>query len=215
MKSRQWVHFFRTTLLIGGLCAFLVGLVVQWDRYVEVITKFDPWSIFMETIWLVGMGFLFSLVSQMGFFSYLTVHRFGLGLFRSPGLWNMIQVFLIIVALIDFVYLQSLFSNENSSLWSHILVALFISVVAGGVAYKKAKETNRLAFVPTLFFMTVVTMLEWVPALKADNTDMMYLMLVPLLACNMYQVLTLHKITQQTKTTTNKKHVNKKVVSSV
>jgi KinB signaling pathway activation protein len=214
MKSRQWVRFFRTTLLIGGLCTFFIGLFVQWDWYAELLMKFDTWSILMEVIWLLGMGFLFSLVSQMGFFAYLTVHRFGLGFFRTPGLWNMIQIFLIVIALVDFLYLQSVFSNEES-LWSHILMALFISTVAGGVAYKKAKETNRLAFVPTLFFMIVVTMLEWVPALKADDTNMMYLMLVPLLVCNMYQVLTLHKITQQNTASKNDKRVSKKVASSV
>ncbi|GGE84437.1 KinB-signaling pathway activation protein [Priestia taiwanensis] len=216
MKSRQWVRFFLTTLLIGGLSTFFVAIVMKWEKYIEVFTSFDGMKILTEVIWLVGMGFLFSLVSQMGFFAYLTVHRFGLGFFRTPSLWNIIQVFLIVIALVDFLYLQSVFSNEDLSFLSHLLAVVCIGIVAVGVAYKKAKETNKFAFVPTLFFMIVVTMIEWVPALKANNKDMMYLMIVPLLVCNMYQVLKLHKITQATMTKAKPtKQKSKKVASSV
>ena len=52
------------------------------------------------------MGFLFSVISQMGFFAYLTVHRFGLGIFKSVSLWNAVQVVLILFVLFDFVYLR-------------------------------------------------------------------------------------------------------------
>ena len=54
--------------------------------------------------------------------------------------------------------------------------------------------TNRNAFVPTLFFMFAVTVLEAVPALKLDIAASTIFMLAPLLVCNAWQILTLHKI---------------------
>jgi KinB signaling pathway activation protein len=42
--------------------------------------------------------------------------------------------------------------------------------------------------------MFVVTTIEWVPALRANEESWLYLMLIPLLICNAYQLLILHKI---------------------
>ena len=47
---------------------------------------------------------------------------------------------------------------------------------------------------PALFFMVVVTILEWVPALRINDTDWLYLMVIPLLLCNAYQLLILHRL---------------------
>ena len=46
-------------------------LILIWSKY------------YLHLLWLFGIGLIFSLVSQMGFFAYLTVHRFGLGIFKS------------------------------------------------------------------------------------------------------------------------------------
>jgi KinB signaling pathway activation protein len=62
------------------------------------------------------------------------------------------------------------------------------------VSYIKMKETNKGAFIPALFFMIVVTIVEWVPALRQNDLSWLILMLVPLFICNAYQLLTLHKI---------------------
>ena len=54
--------------------------------------------------------------------------------------------------------------------------------------------TNRNAFIPTLFFMCAVSVLEAVPALKLDNAASSLFMLAPLFVCNAWQILILHKI---------------------
>ena len=54
--------------------------------------------------------------------------------------------------------------------------------------------TNRNAFIPTLFFMCAVSVLEAVPALKLDNAASSLFMLAPLLVCNAWQILILHKV---------------------
>jgi KinB signaling pathway activation protein len=64
------------------------------------------------------------------------------------------------------------------------------------VAYLKAKWTKKHAFVSALFFMIVVTTLEWIPVLMVDEKYVdryVTILLFPLLAVNAYQLLKLPK----------------------
>lgn len=198
MNSRKWVRLFFTTLFLGGISTVFIGFVLEWDKYVKFFQNFDGKEILAVSFWLMGVGFIFSVISQMGFFAYLTIHRFGLGMFRSSSLWNAVQLFFIAFVLFDFVYLRSvLITNGEVSLGNNILVAGMLFVFGAIVAYIKSKETNKKAFVPALFFMVVVTILEWVPALRINDTDWLYLMVIPLLLCNAYQLLVLHRLIGQ------------------
>ncbi|EJS16753.1 hypothetical protein IKS_00141 [Bacillus cereus VDM062] len=198
MNSRKWVRLFFTTLFLGGISTVFIGFVLEWDKYVKFFQNFDGKEILAISFWLMGVGFIFSVISQMGFFAYLTIHRFGLGMFRSSSLWNTVQLFFIAFVLFDFVYLRSvLVANGEVSLGNNILVAGMLFVFGAIVAYIKSKETNKKAFVPALFFMVVVTILEWVPALRINDTDWLYLMVIPLLLCNSYQLLVLHRLIGQ------------------
>ncbi|HDX9613693.1 TPA: KinB signaling pathway activation protein KbaA [Bacillus toyonensis] len=199
MNSRKWVRLFLTTLFLGGVSTVIIGFVLEWDKYDKFFQNFDVKEILAVSFWLMGVGFIFSVISQMGFFAYLTIHRFGLGMFRSSSLWNVVQLFFIAFVLFDFVYLRSvLIANGEVSLGNNILVAGILFVFGAIVAYIKSKETNKKAFVPALFFMVVVTILEWVPALRINDTDWLYLMVIPLLLCNAYQLLILHRLIGRT-----------------
>ncbi|MBM6771136.1 KinB signaling pathway activation protein KbaA [Bacillus cereus] len=199
MNSRKWVRLFLTTLFLGGISTVIIGFVLEWDKYNEFFQNFDGKEILAVSFWLMGVGFIFSVISQMGFFAYLIIHRFGLGMFRSSSLWNAVQLFFIAFVLFDFVYLRSvLIANGEVSLGNNILVAGMLFVFGAIVAYVKSKETNKKAFVPALFFMVVVTILEWVPALRINDTDWLYLMVIPLLLCNAYQLLVLHRLIGKT-----------------
>lgn len=199
MNSRKWVRLFFTTLFLGGISTVIIGFVLEWDKYDKFFQNFDGKEILAVSFWLMGVGFIFSVISQMGFFAYLTIHRFGLGMFRSSSLWNIVQLFFIAFVLFDFVYLRSvLIANGEVSLGNNILVAGVLFMFGAIVAYIKSKETNKKAFVPALFFMVVVTILEWVPALRINDTDWLYLMVIPLLLCNAYQLLILHRLIGKT-----------------
>ncbi|MGE7891734.1 MULTISPECIES: KinB signaling pathway activation protein KbaA [Bacillus cereus group] len=199
MNSRKWVRLFLTTLFLGGISTVIIGFVLEWDKYNKFFQNSDGKEILAVSFWLMGVGFIFSVISQMGFFAYLTIHRFGLGMFRSSSLWNAVQLFFIAFVLFDFVYLRSvLIANGEVSLGNNILVAGILFVFGAIVAYVKSKETNKKAFVPALFFMVVVTILEWVPALRINDTDWLYLMVIPLLLCNAYQLLVLHRLIGKT-----------------
>ncbi|BDG41800.1 KinB-signaling pathway activation protein [Saccharococcus caldoxylosilyticus] len=196
MNSRKWVRLFLTTLAIGGITTAIIGIVFNWGQYQKLLLQLDVVEIFAVLMWHIGVGFIFSVVSQAGFFAYLTIHRFGLGIFRSASLWNAVQMVLILFVLFDLVYFRyQAFAAKGESVVGYILVALFLLMVGLVVAYIKSAQTNKGAFVPALFFMIVVTVIEWFPVLRINDRNWLYLMLFPLLVCNAYQLLILHKLT--------------------
>lgn len=198
MTSRNWVRLFMTTLVIGGITTAIMGFIIRWNEFQPYFTEFKIMDILSTLIWLIAMGFLFSLISQMGFFAYLTIHRFGLGIFKSASLWNAVQIVLILFGLFDLVYLRyENFAVSGDSLLPYIGPALLLLVAALIVAWYKMKQTNPGAFIPALFFMIVATLVEWVPVLRENEKSWFYLMMFTLLACNAYQILILHKLNTQ------------------
>lgn len=196
MNSRKWVYLFLTTLAIGIVSTIIIGFAVEWNKYLQLFMEFDLKEIISVAFWFLGVGLIFSLISQMGFFAYLTVHRFGLGLFKS--LWPPVQILLIIVALFDLVYLRyEAFATANESLFSYIWPAVLLLVYGLIIAAIKMKQTNKKAFVPALFFIIVVTMAEWFPALRVNETNWLLLMVFPLIICNTWQLLLLHRLTEK------------------
>jgi len=198
VTSRNLVKLFKNTLLVGGVTTVIVGLFVRWHELQPFFVDFKIIDIISSIIWLMVMGFLFSVISQMGFFAYLTIHRFGLGIFKSVSLWNAVQIVLILFGLFDLVYLRyTNFAKTGDSILPYLVPALLLLVVGLGVAWLKSKETNREAFIPAVFFMIVVTLVEWVPVLRENAENWFYLMAFALMACNAYQILILHKLNAQ------------------
>ncbi|HLU22707.1 KinB-signaling pathway activation protein [Lederbergia graminis] len=194
MTIRNLIKFLFNSLMLGGLLTGILGFVIRWDEFQPYFIDVKIGAILSTFIWLVGVGFIFAVVSQVGFFAYLFIHQFGLGLFRSKSLWNAVQIVLVIFVLFDLIYFRfTAFAGEDESILPYIGIAVFILAVALVTAYFKAKTTNRSTFVSALFFMVVVTILEWLPVLRPNDENWIYLMIFPLLACNAYQLLMLPK----------------------
>lgn len=194
VNSRKWVRLFLTTLLLGGVLTLVTSFIFKQQSYADVLQPFQMFELIGLLLFFSGLGFIFSVISQMGFFAYLTVNQFGKGLFRS--FWVPVQWFLIAFTLFDLIYFRYR-ASEDSTIWPFIVTALGLLALSLGVAYIKAKETNNHAFVPALFFMVVVTTVEWVPALRAEGSDYVWLMIIPLFACNAYQLLLLHRLNNE------------------
>jgi KinB signaling pathway activation protein len=198
VTSRNWVYLFFSTLIIGAVSTIFVGFAVEWNKYSVFFATFNIVEILSIAIWFIGVGFIFSLISQAGYFAYLTVHRFGLGMFKS--LWGPVQILLTAFVLFDYIYLRyTTFAKEGDSLIPYVIPAVLILIYGLIVAYYKVKQTNRTAFIPALFFISAVTIIEWVPALRANERDWLYLMIFPLLICNTWQLFILHKLNLKSK----------------
>lgn len=185
--------FFKT-LFIGGIVGLITSFFVKASEYMAILNPFDFMELIGLLLFFTGLGLVFSVISQTGFFAYLFIHRYGQNFFRS--FWPTVQWLLIAFVVFDLVYFPYKGADGEIPLFVFILMTAFIVIVSLIVARVKVKKTNRTAFVPTLFVMIVITALEWSLVLRAGDLDYMLLMLMPLLASNAYQVLVLHEVTK-------------------
>lgn len=195
MNAKKLVYLFFTTLIIGAASGTLVGVLLDMETYFsEGILNF-----IFGVLWMFGICAAISLVAQMGYFAYLTLHRFALGLFKSVKLWNRVQMVLILFVLFDLVYLRYIaFASEEETITGYIIMPVLLFFYCAFIAYRKQQETNKEAFVPALFFMFAVTTIEWVPALTVETvneTKWLWIYLAPLLTANTWQLLILHRLT--------------------
>ncbi|KYG71047.1 KinB-signaling pathway activation protein [Planococcus maritimus] len=202
MTIRNWVKFALTALLIGGGITGLLGIFIRWNDVFSEAAQNGQWGEFIAGfVWMIVVGLTMSLIAQMGFFAYLTIHQFGHNMFRSLRLWNWVQLLIIAIVIFDLIVFRFLPNVETGGQGFLYGVLLFILLaVSLTTAYFKAKWTAKSAFISALFFMIVVTTLEWLPALmvRAGNVDSwVTLLLFPLLAVNAYQLLALPKYNEK------------------
>ncbi|ARK28558.1 KinB-signaling pathway activation protein [Halalkalibacter krulwichiae] len=196
MNSRKVVYLFFTTLLVGSISGTIVGFILEFNVY----TEGSFLNMLFGIIWMIGISAAFSLISQMGFFAYLTVHRFGLGLFKSQKLWNYVQLILIAFTVFDLIYFRYVaFAETGETIWGYMVMPLLLLFYGIVIAFIKAKGTNKGAFIPALFFIVVVTTIEWVPALTVNDPKWLWLYFTPLITANTWQLLILHRLNNQSK----------------
>ena len=179
VTSRNWVRLFLTTLLAGGIAGIFSGFAARWTDFAWMFSPFNFTEILLSSIWLFGIGLIYSVISQMGFFSYLTIHRFGLGIFKSLRLWNTVQIILIAVVIFDLIYFDY---------WKVATVLFAYGLL---VAFLKAKQTDKDTFISALFFIVAATAIELIAVLRVGNESWIYFMMISLLVCNTYQLLRL------------------------
>lgn len=141
---------------------------------------------------LFGSGVMISVYSQMGFFAYLILNYMGKGVFPKRG-WQIVQIVLTVLALLDVMFLR-LFVGGDRERISDIVLGIIILAAAIVTAYVKVKLTHISALVPTLFFMIAVTIVETIGVLRIDVNAATIFIVVPLLLCNAYQMLILHRL---------------------
>jgi KinB signaling pathway activation protein len=195
LNSRKVVNLFLKTLALGGLVGLIVSFFVNVNgAYTENLQPFNLVGLIGVMIFFIGHGLLYSAVSQTGFFAYLYVHRLGLSIFRS--FWPTVQIGLIAFVVFDLIYFPYKREEGEVALIWFILAALALVIYGWIIAKIKAKETKKHAFIPALFFMVAITVVEWVPALRIGlvGSDFSLIMIFTLLACNTYQLLVLHRL---------------------
>jgi KinB signaling pathway activation protein len=197
LTLRKWFHLFWTTLFIGIGLGVVAGLYLQLtDQDVSFLGL--PAIGFNIANMALG-GAMISVLSQMGFFAYLIVRYIAMGIIRSKTLWDLLQLAIVIVALFDLAYLRYINFPGNVSFLSYSFLPLILLVISLGTAYWKMKLTNKSGFIPTLFFMAAVTVMEGVPAFKLNNSASNLFMLLPLIGCNAWQILILPRVLQPKK----------------
>ena len=215
MTIRNWIKFFTKSLFIGGVVTAVASLFIRWDFYWPYLSRFEIGEFLAAFIWMVLLGFTMSVISQAGFFAYLTLHQIGIGVFKTLTLWNWVQLLLIILVLIDLIIFR--FAPEVSSIkdWLfYIGLLLFLCGAAILTAKKKVELTGKKhILISSIFFMVVITSLEWIIALMGRDENIntyVALLLFPLVAVNAFQLLMLPKYTQQSENDSKKREHRRK-----
>ena len=190
MSSKYLVEFYFRTLLIGIIVTIFVCLFFEYESFTKYLFSFEFGEFFVSFIWYIAYGALIATVSQLVFFAYLFINPLGLSIFKS--FWKVIQIFIIIVAIVDMVYLRLLrFDMDTTQIATFIWVPILIIITAIIVSYFKNKQSETNVIVPALFFMIVMTIVALIPFLKVDDTRWLMRSIFAILACNAFQLLVL------------------------
>lgn len=192
MTLKKWFYLSWTSFAFGIVATIILSLIMFFTNpnYPDPTIKEIGFNLINFTL----AGATISVLSQMGFFAFLILKWIAISVFRSKVIWDWLQAILVIVAVVDLAYLRHLYYGAGSGIGNYIALPLIILVVALGVAYWKMKLTSRSAFIPALFIMSAVTILEAVPVFRENNIDSLVVVLIPLMICNAWQLLILHKI---------------------
>jgi len=195
---RNWFKFFLNAMLIGGIITGVLGLFIRWDDAFAKYFETGQWGEFFAAFaFMIVMGFTISVITQMGFFAYLTIHQMGVNIFKTLTLWNWVQLLIIAIVIFDLIVFRFKPNAETTGqVWLYAILLAVLILTAVVVAIVKANMTKKHALISALFFMIVVSTIEWLPVLmvNADNVDSwVTLLLFPILAVNAYQLLALPK----------------------
>lgn len=189
-------------MLVGGLVNGFFSIFIRWDFFQPYVAN-GQWGEFLAALlWMVFLGFTMSVIAQAGFFAYLTLHQVGVNIFKTLTLWNWVQMLLIAITLFDIIFFRFAPSADTTQDWL-FYIGLLVVLIFGSLAtaVQKVKMTEKKhVLISALFFMIVITTLEWTIALMgrdANIDEYVALLLFPLLAVNAYQLLILPKYNEK------------------
>ncbi|MRG28614.1 hypothetical protein GIJ05_10660 [Laceyella tengchongensis] len=187
MTLKKLFYWFWSTLALGGVTALVLAFVLE----ILVGQK-----MFGDITQQLLLSLTLAAVAELGFFAYLVFNFLAKGLIRNKLGYDVTMLVLTVIILGNLVYLNAVkFSGE--SFWLHLLIPFIILLTALIVAKLKEKSTNVSAYIPTLFFMVVATILEAIPSINSKAGEIPLLIIfhsvVVLLVCNAWQILQLHR----------------------
>ncbi|MBW7477517.1 KinB-signaling pathway activation protein [Paenibacillus oenotherae] len=190
-------------MAVGGVVTILVGTIMQWTDTSFGFMGLEATG--FNALMMALVGLLFGAFSQMGFFAYLILTYIALSIIRKSYLWNALQGYTTLFAVGWLGY--SLYEDRGSldNNWIFWVLPLLLVLASAAVTYFKVKQTNMSAMAPTMFLLFVVTILEAWPSIKGEesNTAAIFFMIIPLFACNAYQIMWLHRLVRKNTDTTD------------
>lgn len=193
MNLRKWFFLFWSTMAVGALACVLCGTFMLLTNQDFGFLGFEATG--FNAMMMAISGLMIGAFSQMGFFAYLTLNYIALSVFRKKYLWNTLQGYTTLFAVIGLGYVLYEERTNNWFFWALPLMLLAASLL---MTWLKVKQTNNSAFIPTMFLLFVVTFIEAWPALQGEtNIAAIVFMMIPLFVCNAYQNMMMHRLLKQ------------------
>jgi len=183
------MKLFSATILIGGVVSLVTGVIMaNLDPGFE-IPKADDWLYNLTNMLLSGLTL--GAFAHMGFFAYLTLNYIARSIFKRPYLWVAFQGFVTVFVLVEVAVNLYDTNFPDYAFWA---VPLALAAASAVVSWRKVKETTAGSWVPAMFFMIVITVLEANPAFREGSIAALVYMMLPLFLCNTYQLMMLHRL---------------------
>ncbi len=192
MSLRKWMKLFGMTILIGAIVTVAGSVCIQLFNPDFRNVEASGWLSYVLMMALIGMTF--GAFAHMGFFAYMMLNYIARSIFKRPYYWVAIQGFLALFVLIEIGYWTYDSDFPSTTFW---VVPLALLAGAALVAWLKVSQTSAGAWIPTIFFMVAITVLEAIPAFRTGDLSSLLYQLIPLYICNGYQIMQLHKILGQ------------------
>lgn len=177
-------------MAIGALVCVIVGSIMLLTNQEFGFLGFEATG--FNAMMMAISGLMIGAFSQMGFFAYLTLNYIALSVFRKKYLWNTLQGYTTLFAVFGLGYV--LYEDRTNN-WFFWVLPLVVLVLSFATTWLKVKQTNKSAFIPTMFLMFVVTFIEAWPALQGEtNIAAIIFMMSPLFVCNAYQNMMMHRL---------------------
>lgn len=192
MTLRKWFFLFWSCMAVGGGVAAVAGSIMQWTDRSFGFMGIEAAGFNAGMMALSGI--MIGAFAHMGFFAYMTLNYIALSVFRKAYLWNALQAYTTVFMIFLFGYLLY---DKRDQLGNVLFWLLPILLAAGAwiVAVLKVKRTNRSALIPALFLMVVFTIFEAWPSMNGQGgASAVIFMMLPLFACNAYQIMMLHRL---------------------
>jgi KinB signaling pathway activation protein len=149
-------------------------------------------SLFVRVPWYTTVieGGLLATNSLMGFWAYLMLDYTAV-LTLPRRVWRWSQALIIALVLYDMVYWRQHYAGvthlglQNHPI-SYIMQGLVPFVVALALAFVKGWMDGKSSFLPTLFYLYVITVLDWLLVLRLHSNGIIDQMGLIILLCNVY-----------------------------
>jgi KinB signaling pathway activation protein len=189
VSLRKWMKLFGMTILIGAIVTVIGSVCIQLTNPDFRNIEAGGWLSYILMMALIGMTF--GAFAHMGFFAYLMLNYIARSIFKRPYYWVAIQGFIALFVLIEIAYWTYDTNFPSATFW---VIPLLLLVLSAFVAWLKVKATSPGAWIPTLFFLIAITVVESIPVFRTGNIYNLLYQLIPLFVCNAYQIMRLHRI---------------------
>ena len=179
MRLNQFVFLIASTVVLGaivGIGTALIGFGVHLPWFVALIE-----------------GAFLATTSLMGFWAYLTLN-FIARTTLPQRFWRWAQILIVALVLYDMLWSRYHLDVARNPLHHtafsiYLIQGLWPLVVAAIGAAVKLRLSGKGSFLPTLFYLYVFTIIDWLLVLKAHSNSMVNQTGLVMMVCNVYMIL--------------------------
>lgn len=185
MRLNQFIFFLASTVFLGALIGVVTVLSGMW----------------INVQWFTGLiegGFL-ATTSLMGFWAFLMLN-FIARVTIPRRVWRWMQLLILVVVLYDMFWSRyhidvARHPHQHPAYGIFFLQALWPLVVALIAAYFKRKLSGKGSFLPTVFYLYVFTVVDWLLVIRSHwNPGIVNQTGIVMMACNVYMILIFGKL---------------------